>query len=163
MIRRLLILCALLAVVPAAAHAQGRLTNAIGPRVGLSMDPDQFVLGGQMDLGELAPDLTLTPNIELGFGDDITTIQLNADLHYHFLVSGSAWRPYAGGGLGVAYYSFDAPPGFQGDDSETEIGLNIVGGAIVPTRGGSRFFTELRLGIADLPDLKVLVGWNFSL
>lgn len=162
MIRKILLACALTAMIPAAAHAQS-LTNAYGPRLGFSTDPDQIVLGGQLDLGELAPDLTLTPNLELGFGDDITTIQLNGDLHYHFVVSGSAWRPYVGGGLGVAFYSFDAPPGFQGDDSQTEIGLNIIGGAIVPTRSGSRFFTELKLGIADLPDLKILVGWNFGL
>lgn len=163
-IRRLmLVVCAVAALVPAAAHAQGRLTNAIGPRIGISMDPDQLVLGGQLDLGELAPDLTFAPNLELGFGDDITTIQINGDLHYHFLVQGSAWRPYVGGGLGVAFYSFDAPPGFQGDDSQTEVGLNIIGGAIVPTRAGSRFFAELKLGIADLPDIKILAGWNFNL
>lgn len=163
MLRKWIFVCALVALLPAAAHAQGRLTNAIGPRIGASIEPDQIVIGGQLDLGELAPDLTFTPNLELGFGDDITTIQLNGDLHYHFLVSGSAWRPYVGGGLGVAFYSIDLPPGFQGDDSQTEVGLNILGGAIVPTQGGSRFFTELKLGIADLPDLKILVGWNFGL
>lgn len=163
MLRKVLLVCALAATLPAAVHAQGRLTNAIGPRIGVSMDPDQLVLGGQIDLGELAPDLTFTPNLELGFGDDITTIQLNGDVHYHFLVQGSAWRPYLGGGIGVAFYSFDTPPGFQGDDSQTEVGLNVVVGAIVPTQSGSRFFTELRLGIVDLPQVKVLVGWNFSL
>jgi len=166
MLRKWIYVCALVALLPAAAHAQGRLTTAIGPRLGFSSGPhslDQFFVGGQVEMGELAPDLTLTPSIELGFGDDVTTIQVNGDVHYHFTVSGSAWRPYVGGGLGIAFFSFDLPPGFVGDDSETEIGLNVVGGAIVPTQGGSRFFAELKLGIGDIPDVKALVGWNFGL
>ena len=163
MLRKWILACALAALLPAAAHAQDRLTTAFGPRIGVSLDPDQLVLGGQLEMGELAPDLTFVPNLELGFGDDITTIQLNGDVHYHFLVSGSAWRPYVGGGIGVAFYSIDLPPGFSGDDSFTEVGLNIIGGAIVPTQSGSRFFTELKLGIADLPEVKILVGWNFNM
>jgi hypothetical protein len=166
MLRKWIFVCALAALVPAAAHAQGTLTTAVGPRLGFSSGPsslDQIVVGGQVELGEIAPDLTLTPNLELGFGDDFTIIQLNGDVHYHFTVSGSAWRPYVGGGLGLAFISFDAPPGFNGDDSSTEAGLNIIGGAIVPTQSGSRFFTELKLGIGDIPDLKVLVGWTFGL
>jgi hypothetical protein len=121
------------------------------------------VLGGQLDLGEIAPDLTLTPNLELGLGDDFTVIAINGDLHYHFLIQGSPWRPYVGGGLGVNFIQFDAPASFQGDDSTTEIGANLILGAIVPTRSGSRFFTEMKFGIGDIPDFKWLVGWNFAL
>lgn len=156
MLRRTLALALVVLALPAAALAQSRVGTAIGPRVGVSSSPDQLVLGGQLDLGEIAPDLTLTPNLELGFGDDITVVQLNGDLHYHFLIQGSPWRPYAGGGLGIAFYDADRA-------SDTEVGLNVILGAIVPTRSGSRFFTELKLGIADLPDLKLLVGWNFAL
>jgi hypothetical protein len=162
MIRRLFPLVLLLLVVPAAVNAEP-IGNAFGPRIGISTDPDQLVLGGQLDLGEIAPDVTLTPNLELGIGDDFTVFALNGDLHYHFLIQGSPWRPYVGGGLGINFISFDAPAGFQGDDSEVEIGANLIAGAIVPTRSGSRFFTELKFGLGDIPEFKWLVGWNFAL
>ena len=153
--RKVLLLCTLAAMIPAAANAEA-LTTAYGPRLGFSTDPDQLVVGGQIELGEMAPDLTFIPNIELGFGDNVTTIQLNADVHYHFRVSGSAWRPYVGGGLGIAFYDFD-----NGAGSDSEFGLNVIGGSIVPTKGGSRFFVELKLATSDLPSVKGLVGWNF--
>jgi opacity protein-like surface antigen len=152
---------ALVALLPSSAIAQSKIATAIGPRVGISTDPDQLVLGGQLDLGEIAPDLTFTPNIELGFGDDITTIQMNGDFHWHFAVQGSPWRPYVGGGIGVAHYNVDLGP--FGDFSTTEVGANLIGGAIVPTQSGSRFFVEVKFGLGDLPDLKALVGWNFKL
>ena len=152
---------ALVALLPACAFAQGKIATAIGPRIGVSSSPDQLVLGGQLDLGELAPDLTFAPNLELGFGDNVTTVQLNGDFHYHFLIHNSPWRPYVGAGIGIAFFNFDLGP--FGDASETDVGANIIGGAIVPTRSGSRFFTELKLGLGDIPDFKLLVGWNFAL
>jgi len=157
MLRRALILCALCALLPAAALAQGSIETGIGPRVGVSINPDQIVFGGQAIIGEIAPNLTFDPNIELGFGDHVTTVGLNFDLHYHFVVNNSKWRPYAGGGLGVAFFDSD------GGGSETEVGANLVVGAGTPTKGGNRFFGELRIGVGDLPDLKMMVGWNFKM
>lgn len=157
MLRRALILCALFALLPAAALAQTSLETGIGPRVGVSINPDQLVFGGQAIIGEIAPNLTFDPNVELGFGDDVTTVALNFDVHYHFVVQNSKWRPYAGGGIGVAFYNFDG----GGDDSE--VGANLVVGAGAPTKGGNRFFGELRIGLGDLPDLKMMVGWNFKM
>ena len=159
--RKALLLCTLAALIPAAALAQGSITTAAGPRIGVSSDPDQFVVGGQLEMGEMAPDLTFIPNLELGFGDNVTTIQLNGDFHYHFTISGSAWRPYVGGGLGVAFYEWDNNG--PGDSSDTEFGLNVIAGSIVPTKGGNRFFVELKLATSDLPSLKALVGWNFGM
>uniref|UniRef100_A0A832MNM7 Outer membrane protein beta-barrel domain-containing protein n=1 Tax=Eiseniibacteriota bacterium TaxID=2212470 RepID=A0A832MNM7_UNCEI len=163
MLRRFLAFALVALVVPAAALAQSRVGNAIGPRVGLSSDPDQLVLGGQLDLGELAPDITFTPNLEFGFGDDFLVVAVNGDLHYHFLIQGSQWRPYVGGGLGINFIDWDAPAWYRGDTSETEVGANLILGAIVPTRTGSRFFTEMKFGIGDIPEFKWLVGWNFGM
>jgi len=162
MLRKLAVVCALAALVPAAASAQSRVSTALGPRMGFSSNPDQLVLGGQMDLGQVAPDLTFTPNLELGFGDNATVVAINGDLHYHFQVQGSDWRPYVGGGLGVNFIEVDLPAPFA-NVSNTEIGANLIVGAIVPTRSGSRFFTELRLGVGDIPDMKLLMGWNFKM
>jgi hypothetical protein len=157
MLRRALVLCALCALVPAAALAQGSIETGIGPRVGVSINPDQIVFGGQAIVGEIAPNLTFDPSLELGFGDDVTVVALNFDLHYHFDVTNSKWRPYAGGGIGVGFFSVD------NGGSDTEVGANLVVGAGTPTSGGNRFFGELRIGLGDLPDLKMVVGWNFKM
>ncbi len=158
MLKKVLLLVTLV-VVPAVAEAQSSLW--FGPRFGASTEPDQLVLGGQMVIGGVAPDLTLDPSIELGFGDDITTIQFNFDGKYHFDIQGSDWRPLVGVGIGIANYSYDAPPGF--DDSETEVGINLILGTSIPTGTRGNWFAELRFGAADLPELKLIGGVNFPL
>ncbi len=152
------------AALPAAALAQSGGTapvaTAWGPRFGFSSGPDQFIFGGQLDLGNITPDLTLTPNVDIGIGDNATTIGLNGDIHYHFRVQNSPWRPYVGAGLAFTHISIDVGPR---DVSDTDVGLAIIGGAIVPTQTGSRFFVEGKLGLGDAHDFKLLIGWNFKL
>jgi hypothetical protein len=162
MIRKLMLTCALGVLLAGSAHAQGAVTTGWGPRIGFSVDPDQLVLGGQLIIGEIAPSMTFDPNLELGVGDDVTVIAANLDLHYHFAIEGSNWRPYAGAGIGINFIEFDAPPGFD-DDSDTEIGGNLIIGAGTPTSSGNRFFGEMKFGLGDIPTLKMLVGWNFKL
>ena len=146
---------------PAAVHAQS-VSTGIGPRIGLSIDPDQIVFGGQLVIGEIAPDVTFNPNLEFGFGDDITVIALNLDGQYHFRIEGSSWRPYLGFGMGINFIEFDRPAPFD-DVSETEVGANLIAGAGVPTSSGNRFFAEARFGIGDIPDFKLMAGWLFAL
>lgn len=160
--KRTLIAVVLAAVLPVTALAQSPVVTGIGPRVGVSIDPDQFVFGGQVYFGEVAPDLSLEPNLEIGIGDDVTVVAVNFDMLYHFSIQGSAWRPYAGAGLGVNFISWDAPAPLQ-DDSDTEVGANLILGAGAPTQSGNRFFTELRFGLGDIPELKLMVGWNFKM
>jgi hypothetical protein len=164
MFKRLLILCVLGVLVPLAAQAKGgAVSNTYGVRAGFSTDPDQFVIGGQMSIGEVAPDLSFDPNIELGFGDSVTLIAFNLDMHYHFDLSNSTWRPYIGGGAGINWIQYDVPPGVGGDNSNTDVAGAFIFGADVPTRSGNRFFSELKFGLGSAaPDLKVLVGWNFG-
>src|SRR5262245_20513573 len=144
MLKRLLLVGALGALLAAPAQAQ-TMIGGIGPRVGFSVDPDQIVFGGQAIIGEIAPQMTFDPSLEFGFGDHVTVIAANFDLHYHFDISGSAWRPYAGAGVGLNFVSIDLGP-FR-DASDTEVGGNLVAGAGVPTKSGNRFFGELKLGL----------------
>ncbi|HEV8480053.1 MAG TPA: hypothetical protein VGR66_04600 [Candidatus Eisenbacteria bacterium] len=143
------------------ASAQTTTNNEIGPRVGLSINPDQFVIGGQINLPlESARGLAISPNVELGVGDNVTTLQLNADLDYHFDNAGPNWNPYVGGGIGLAFFDFNND---VGGGSESELGVNLLGGLRFRQKSGSHLFTELRLGIGDIPDAKVMVGWNFPM
>ncbi len=161
--RRQLLLAAVLVILPAAAHAAGPVVLSGGPRVGISSSPDQFYIGGQLELGDFAPPWTVDPSLDLGFGDNETVIGLNLDGLYHLTLNNSDWTPYLGAGLGIANISIDEPPGTP-DVSETQAGLNVILGVSAPTRGGSRWFSELRFGVgSDFPALKLLGGMNFRL
>jgi hypothetical protein len=163
MFKRLVLVCALGALSPLTAHAEGPFVNSFGVRAGFSISPDQLVIGGQMSVGEVAPNLTFDPNIDLGFGDNVTIIGFNLDMHYHFALTNTTWRPYVGAGAGVNFIQEDLPPGVSADDSYTKVAGSLILGAGVPTQSGARFFTEMKVGLGDssTPDLKMLVGWNF--
>ena len=158
---RWMLVCAGLALLAPCAQAQNAVVGGWGPRFGFSSGPDQIVFGGQLIIGEIAPDITFDPSLELGFGDDMTVIALNLDGHYHVSVRGSRWRPYAGAGVAISFVSLDESPG--NDDSDTEVGGALIVGAGVPTAAGNRFFTELKLGLGDVPDFKLMAGWNFRM
>jgi hypothetical protein len=152
----------LVATLPVSALAATTVTS-VGARAGISIDPDQLVLGGQLNTSEISRNITLNPNLELGFGDDVTVIAVNLDGHYHFVVENSDWRPYVGLGLGVNFVSVDLPAPFE-DVSDTVIGLNVVLGSSFPTGAAYPMFGELRfmLGDDELPSLKLMVGMNFG-
>lgn len=160
MIRRLALALALAALVPAAARAGAFQT--FGPHIGFSTGPDQVVFGGQLQMGDIAPQIDFVPGVDVGFGDDATVVSLNGDFHYRFVVEGMTWQPYAGGGVAIHFISFDNP-GPLSDRSFTRAGGTIVGGADVPTKGGSRFFVEGKIGLGDGPDFKAMAGWHFKL
>jgi hypothetical protein len=156
-------MAAVAALVAAPAHAErsSAITTGIGPRVGFSSGPDQLVVGGQMVIGEVAPSLTFDPSVEIGIGDHQTLLGVNFDMHYHFETS-SVWRPYVGLGATVNEVNYDNDE-FGDRESDTFAGGNLIVGAGAPTRSGSRFFAELKLGLGDVPDLKIMVGWNFRM
>lgn len=141
---------ALLAVVAWAgvAEAQGP-----GIRGGVSVDPDQFYVGAHYETGALVDRLHFRPNVEAGFGDDLTTIALNFEFAYKF-PHRSAWGIYAGGGPAVNFYSFDTG---GDDDTETEPGLNFM----IGIEHNSGLFFEFKIGAIDSPELKFGVGWTF--
>lgn len=128
-----------------------------GPRLGLTMDPDQFHFGAHLDFGQFARHVRFQPNIEVGLGDDITLIATNFEASYRFRENWDVWTPYLGGGIGLNYVSVDGP----GDNSNTDVGVNVLGGIERGLSNGDRFFTELKLGVVDSPDAKVTVGWTF--
>jgi opacity protein-like surface antigen len=159
MLRKLLAALTLAALLPAAAHAAS--ATSIGPRIGFSVDPDQLVLGGQLKVPEVAPKISFDPSLELGVGDDVTLLDLGFNLHYNFDLKDSRWTPYVGAGVSVVFIHFDNVPG---DDSDTDIGGNIIVGAAVPTKGGNQFFAELKFGLGgNVPSLKMVAGWNFPM
>jgi len=145
-----------LLTVPATAFADMGFVGW-GPRFGLSDDPDQGLIGAHFDLGEFADNVRFRPSVEVGFGDDITSFLANGLVAYYFDTNAKV-DPYAGAQAVFAYFNFDDD---IDDDSETELGVDIVGGIEVAMKDNTRFLTELQIGFGDIHDFKLMVGWTF--
>jgi hypothetical protein len=154
-----LLLLPFLAILSTPAHAQGTAHigyRGWGVRVGGSSNPDQFYAGAHWDLGEFARNVRFRPNVEIGFGDSVTTLQANAEAHYVFSKV-QVWKPYVGGSVGFIYYDPDH------GDSETDLSVMGVGGIETKLKSATAFFIEAKVGLTnDDPDLKVGVGWTWK-
>jgi hypothetical protein len=137
--------CAALAGFASPASAQGP-----GVRAGVSVDPDQFYVGGHFETDELIDQLYLRPNLEVGFGDDVTTVAANIEAVYKFPLKNRRDTVfYAGGGPAIIVYDRD-------NGSDTKGGLNLLGGLEF-----GKFFFEVKGGVFDAPNLKVGIGYTF--
>jgi opacity protein-like surface antigen len=104
---------------------------AVGGRVGLSLDNYLEKLEGVVSFDWFFP------------GDNQTFWTINANAHYPIPLEGGSIMPYAGAGLGIAYYSYDL--GFLGDFDETKFNLNLIAGTKFSEKGSFTPFAELRL------------------
>lgn len=134
----------------------GYATFPLGARAGFGMDPDQIVLGGHARVAEPMVGWAIQGVVELGFGDDVTAFSIDGDMLYTFPeLETSAWGFYVGGGLGFTNYSWDIE-GHSG--SSSEFGLNLVGGATRNLDSGNKLIGELRIGLGDIPDFRIMGG-----
>ena len=157
-LRHLVVVLALVALaVPASAQEMG--FRGLGPRVGVTSDPDQVFAGMQFNFGEFVPHLRFQPNFEFATGDDFDIISITAPVHYRFTVQANL-VPYAGGGVTLAYVNHDEPHGHS--DSEFEIAAKGIGGVEWPLSNGNAFFLELNVGFGDIQDAAILAGWMFG-
>jgi hypothetical protein len=129
-----------------------------GPRIGISSHPDQVHIGAHLDFGEFAPQVRFQPNFEVGLGDGPSMAAFNFEAAYRFISGYGTWSPYAGGGLGLELVG---GRGNLPDNPHSEIGASILGGIERGMANGRRAFIELKLGLADAPDLKLTTGWTF--
>lgn len=150
---------ALATTIHGAARAEALDYNGWGVRGGISSNPDQFVMGMHLELGEMAENLFLVPNFDLGLGDNMTTFTINPDVVYRVNLVG-AGHLYFGGTLSLVYTSVDVK-GRDESESDTSLGLAAIGGYRFPM--ADPFFFDVKLGIIDeYPDLKVALGYTFS-
>jgi len=130
--------------------------GGIGLRAGVSANPDQFFFGVHYETDPLFDRLRFRPGIEVGFGDNLTLIQINPEFTYWLPVKSRDWGVYVGGGPAINIYSWDNN-GHGNGDSDVEPGINFMVG--FAHRKG--FFTELKVGAIDSPDFKFAVGYSF--
>jgi hypothetical protein len=142
----------------AQVDARSNGVRGIGPRIGVASDPDQFRFGGHLDLGDIAPNLVIMPNVEFGIGDDVTTIAPTFELDYRFRSGWSEWAPYVGGGIGPVIYSTNH------DGSSVDLALYMqfgIGKGSFSSQSG-RFFMEGKFGLVEAPTFVATVGWVFG-
>jgi len=147
----------LLTVVAAAAPASAAdiALRGSGLRVGVADNPDQFVAGFQLDMGEFVPRLRFQPNLEIGLGDHRPLVEVTAPVHYRIPINRD-FTLYGGGGVSVAWIHDQR----DGGSNDLVIAPTVVGGLEWPY-GTNRLFTELSASGGDLHDAKVMFGWMF--
>lgn len=158
MAKRCTLVALILCVVAASAMAadDSRTETRFGLRAGFGIDPDQIVIGGQSILGKAGKIFKIGASLDAGFGDNVTTFCLNGDLMLDFPVPNSRGTFYAL--AGPTFMLYDPKNG----DGDSEIGLSLGGGFRHGFRGGDKLLTlELRAGIGDIPDGRILAGILF--
>jgi hypothetical protein len=127
-----------------------------GVRGGFGLDPDQFVLGAQFTVGTQAFSIArIVPSVDVGFGDNVTTFAFNGDLLFRFILEGTSFGLYGGGGPTLAYWDV------KNAGSAWELGLSLTVGAQVPIFKKNATNIEGRFGIGDIPDFRLLFAFIF--
>ena len=140
------IVATLFVALPVGAHAQ----DGFGVRGGVSADPDQFYVGAHYVTSPIASRVRFQPNLEVGVGDDVTTVAANFEFAYWARLN-PQWQLYAGGGPALNVYDF------EGRDGDTEPGMNLM----VGFRHRQGLFFEFKVGLIDSPEVKFGVGYTF--
>jgi hypothetical protein len=126
------------------------VTIAIGPRLSLNTDGNDAALGAEARFGvlQLAPKLRLDirPSFDWIFvGHGLTFWALSGDALFALDVGTPTVEPYGIVGIGIFHSSYDIP--FGGGGSDTNVGLNLGGGARFLMTGKIQPFVEIRASI----------------
>jgi hypothetical protein len=153
--RNALVILALVAVAVAVAPRPAQAGPfGLGPRVGFSTGPDQFIVGIGL-VRPLGSRLELAPSLDFGFADNGNSISLNGDVRYT-IGSASRLKPYVGAGLTYTTFNPDA----DNVDTSNELGANLLGGIWLNKDRWPEFNLEARLGLGDVPDFEVMLGFS---
>jgi hypothetical protein len=154
-----------------AAEGHGMGFRGLGARIGF-VDPEgassTLDLGIHIDAGEFVKNVHLMPMAEywsVGVaGSDFKDFMVGLDVNVDFPVEGGRLIPYAGGGLGLHFLSIDLPPGpFQGDTSDTKLGLNMQGGIKNQMMPNLAIFGEVKYAfVSDANQLKIVGGFTYN-
>lgn len=147
---------ALIGVPTASSAGSSSSGKSVGARAGFGINPDQFVIGVQAVLGRTMKIARIAPSVDIGLGDDVTVLAFNLDARLFLTPPGTATAFYCGIGPTIAV--FDPKEGV----GDTEIGLSVAPGLRFPLGSKHAYNAEVRFGIGDVPDLKIMVGVLFG-
>lgn len=153
-------LFALLALSAPDARAQVDL----GPQVSVAENVDVGIgLNVGLPLSTLNENLEFSGNFTFYFPDGIDYWEIDGNIRYLFPLEGnSSLVPFVMAGLGIGHYSWGDDVPDRVDNSNTELGLRLGGGAKFPMERMTPF-VDLGLAIGDLPDFTLRGGFTFPL
>lgn len=129
----------------------------LGPQLGFATNDFDFYLGGQFAY-KVAKDFDLYPSLLVYFPSGASAWAINADMRWWPHLNTPNSGLYAGGGLGISIVSC------SGCNSESRVGLDLLGGWQFKTSSGLLPFAQLRAVIAsDVDRLEFGGGLNFKL
>jgi opacity protein-like surface antigen len=147
--------------------------KGLGARIGL-VDPENASstvdLGVHIDAGEFARNIRLMPLVEYWsvgqdvgpYNADLKDFSLGADLNLDFPLQDSRVTPYAGGGLGLHWLKSSTSVPNVPDQSDTKLGLSLLGGVRTDAMPNLALFGELRYNfVSDFNQLKILGGFTY--
>jgi hypothetical protein len=152
-VRAVAVALVLLGGVSVAAEAQAGPMQ-FGPRIGYNFDAEEFSIGAHL-IKPLTSAIAIYPSFDYYMVDAGTLFGINADLRYQMPADNLQWL-YLGAGLGITRFSYE---GF----SNTDTGLNLIGGFQPAGRGRIKPFAEARLGIGDGSSFAVFGGISIPL
>ncbi len=159
----LVLLLALMASGAPPARAQVRLD--VAPRLGFDLvgDVEEFFLGVDARIGLVALPVLLNPAFDYYFTEgNLNVYQFSINALYPLQYPGM--RPYLGGGIGISRISIGRDGRRPGafDRSDTDVGLNFIGGVVFRT-GNLRPFVQGQITFGDLDLFTVAGGLLFRL
>ena len=145
-----------------AAQAQTKIE--LGPRIGLDIDDvEEFFVGVDARFSPASLPVQINLTFDYYFVDDvpffrefvnISLIQIGINALYQFEIEDQGFTPYAGAGLAITRSSVEtsfeefAFGDTQFSDTDTEAGLNLIGGTTFGS-GSLKPFAQLQLTLGD--------------
>ncbi|MCZ6917122.1 MAG: hypothetical protein O7I93_10125 [Gemmatimonadetes bacterium] len=148
--------------LPLAAQAQWRL----GTHAGYDVDVADFLIGANAQFtvpgaAISGVPLQFSPGFDFypGVGDGVSYWIVDLDAHYPIQARGV--QPFVGGGLYMSRASVDA--GTLGSFSDTNVGLNLIGGAEFGSHDVIRPYAEGRFRVGSGSTFIIKGGLSFIL
>ena len=130
---------------------ESRADSGPGVRLGYGLNPEQYVIGARFSTDpRKMPRIVVS--VDLGFGDDQTTVACNFDLLWRLRVEGSRQLLYGGAGPALVYFN---PSGDAGASWKT--GLSVIAGIRLSPNDKRPISLEARVASGQIPDFKLLV------
>jgi len=151
MLSRARLLFAIFALLLFATSVTAATPVKFGGQLDIADDTD-FGLGVRalMDTSDIVEQTRFAPSFDFYFPDGpLDYWELNANAHYLFDLPDLPVGIYAGGGLNIAHASVDIPSVLGGGSvSNTDVGLNLIGGVDFRTQGSIKPFAELKIEVS---------------
>lgn len=133
--------------------------TGVGPRIGIT-DPEgtegTMTYGATLEFEKPGTRFHLVPNLMYWSEDEVSDVNPNFDVLYHFSPAGRV-SPFAGAGVGMHFYDDDVF-----DESDSDFGVNLFGGLRFPT-SAAIFTVEGRAVLSDADQFGIITGATFNL